>query len=399
MGQFSHIIKQWTLYFRNIPQWRVLISKLLSFVAIVIVIHPQQASGELHLTYHGTFCLGSCKSDAGKYYCDSIDWGETGIKSMFCSPNYQTTVQGEECLDECAQNGQNYYLCHTNNFFSRWDYCGPVWNNINYITSTYGALCYDQCATNGEDYYWCNTRKGWDYCSPRPNVDYYNNPCKATHPYAKNDESYYWCYLTKGSWDYCGLQTPKTSFFRSSNYRQLCRDNCEYYRNKNYFYCYTSKGWDYCSPWPNVIYRGVPCRDDHSCDLHGQGYYWCYTNNSWDYCGLIEEIECQDSHKLRTKWQARQDMYQCSDLGNRRRVTFALNTAANIAERRDFPSPGTWRAASLSDRNMGEKFVSHLTRQAWTVDSLKPYLRWNANLLSWPPMKLYLFDISFNESF
>ena len=228
-----------------------------------------------------------------------------------------------------------YYWCHTNNyFFNRWDEFGPVWNNTNYITSTYGTLCYDQCATRGYKYYWCHTRKGWDYCSPRPNVDYQNNPCEATHPCTKHDKSHYWCNLEKGGSGYCGLQTPKTLFFRSLTYAKLCGDNCEYYSNKDYFYCYTSKGyWDFCSPWPNVTYRGVPCRDDHSCDLHRKSYYWCYTDedNSWDYCGLVEGIECQYSHRLRTKRQVRQDLYQCTDSANRRLVTFVRNTAANIA--------------------------------------------------------------------
>ena len=314
------------------PQWRVPISKLLLFVAIVIVIHPQQASGELHLTYRGTICLGSFKSEGGKYYCDSIDHGKSVIKSMSCSPKNQMTVKGQKCGDECAQRGQDYYWCHTNNFFSLWDYCGPVWNNINYITSTYGALCYDQCAKNGKTYYWCNTRKGWDYCSPRPNVDYHNNPCRATHPCAKNDQNYYWCYLEKGGWGSCGLQTPKRSFFRSSNYRQLCRDNCEYDSQKGYYFCFTSKGWDYCSPWPDVTYKDVSCRDYHSYDLHGENYYWCKTKDSWDYCGVVEGFECQCSHGLRTKRQVREhSLCRCVDLGNRQRVEFHLNPAANIA--------------------------------------------------------------------
>lgn len=228
-----------------------------------------------------------------------------------------------------------FYLCYTNNyFFNRWDEFGPVWNNTNYITSTYGAPCYDQCATRGYKYYWCHTRKGWDYCSPRPNVDYQNNPCEATHPCTKHDNSYYWCNLEKGGSGYCGLQTPKTLFFRSLTYTKLCGDNCEYYSNKDYYYCYTSEGyWDYCSPWPNVTYRGVPCRDDHSCDLHRKSYYWCYTDNdnSWDYCGLVEGIECQYSHRLRTKRQVRQDLYQCTDSANRWVVTFVRNTVAKIA--------------------------------------------------------------------
>jgi len=324
------------------PQWRVPVSKLLLFVAIVIVIHPQQPSGELHLTYHGTFCLGSCKSEGGTYFCDSIDRGETEIKSMMCSPKNQTTVQGKECSNECAQGERDYYWCDS--LFGP-DNCGPVWNNTNYIT-TYGALCYDQCATRGYNYYWCHTSEGWDYCSPRPNVDYLNNACEATHPCAKHDESYYWCnvdwrdlntwdYLkfqfSGYRWGYCGLQTPKT-FFRSSTSKKLCGDNCEYYW-LNYYYCYTSEGdWDYCSPWPNVTYRDVPCRDDHSCDLHGYGYYWCYTDNSWDYCGLIEGFECQCSQGLRTKRQVREHVFcRCVDRGNRQQVDFYLNPAANIA--------------------------------------------------------------------
>ena len=228
-----------------------------------------------------------------------------------------------------------YYWCHTNNyFFNRWDEFGPVWNNTNYITSTYGALCYDQCATRGYKYYWCHARKGCDYCSPRPNVDYQNNPCEATHPCTKHNKSHYWSNLEKGGSGYCGLQTPKTLFFRSLTYAKLCGDNCEYYSNKDYYYCYTSEGyWDFCSPWPNVTYRGVPRRDDHSCDLHRKSYNWCYTDddNSGDKCVLVEGIECQYSHRLRTKRQVRQDLYQCTDSGNRRRVTFVRNTAANIA--------------------------------------------------------------------
>lgn len=327
------------------PQWRVPISKLLLFVAIVIVVHPQQASGELHLTYRGTICLGSVKSKGSKYYCDSIDRGETEIKTMMCSPKNQMTVKGEECRSKCAQRGEDYYWCYLSSFSFSSDYCGPVWDNYNYITSTYEALCYDQCAKTSWlfNYYWCNTRKGWDYCSPRPKVDYQNNPCKASHPCAKHDKSYYWCNSDKVGWrvwgwkiwydwGYCGLHTPKTSFFRST-FKKLCESNCEYYSFFNRYYCYTSEGWDYCSPGYDVTCRGVFCRYDHSCDLHGHGYYWCYTDNdnSWDYCGLIEGVECQYSHRLRTKRQARQDLYQCTDLGNRVMVVFEPNTAANIA--------------------------------------------------------------------
>lgn len=226
-----------------------------------------------------------------------------------------------------------FYWCHTNNyFFNRWDEFGPVWNNTNYITSIYGALCYDQCATRGYKYYWCNTRKGWDYCSPRPNVDYHNNPCRATHPCAKNNKNYYWCYLEKGGWGFCGLQSPKTSFFRSSSYRELCRDKCEYDSQKGYYFCYTSKGWDYCSPWPDVTYKDVSCRDEHSCDLHGENYYWCKTKDSSDYCGVVEGFECQSSQRLRTKWQVHEHLLRrCKDLGNRRQVDFYINPGTDIA--------------------------------------------------------------------
>ena len=323
------------------PHWRVPLSNLLLFVAMVIIMHPQQASAKLHLTYHGTICIGSCNLQGdNKYYCDSIDRGETTVKSMLCSSENQMTVTGQKCRDQCGQSGKDYYWCHTGVLIG-WDYCGLVKNNTDYVTSKYGAVCYDECGTGKQNYYWCHTRKGWDYCSPRPNVDYYNNPCKADHPCAKHDESYYWCNLQKRSWDYCGPHVPKMLLFRSSQYRQICIENCKYYSSGKYYYCHTSKGWDYCSPVPDVTYKGVPCRDQHSCDRHGESYYWCYTDkdNNWNYCGVIEGSQCEYSvSEATTKRRSPpgQNQLQCfpvsEDRGNLRRVDFLLNPNANIAE-------------------------------------------------------------------
>ncbi|XP_060720627.1 uncharacterized protein LOC132841977 [Tachysurus vachellii] len=74
----------------------------------------------------------------------------------------------------------------------------------------------------------------------------------------------------------------------TSKYKRLCYDACDMH-GKNYHWCNTYKGWDYCSLKKNTDYKGNECKDDHPCDLHGKKYYWCYTKTgSWGYCGKVE---------------------------------------------------------------------------------------------------------------
>ena len=331
------------------PRWIVLMRTLVLCIAMATIINLQQACGELHLTYHGTICIGDCKLTSEKYYCDSIDRGETEVKSMLCSPKSQKDVTGTKCENECAKRGRDYYWCQKGTTSavtkrSGWGYCGLVRDNTNYVTSYYDALCYDQCAKREEDYYWCNTRKGWDYCSPRANVDYKNKPCKEDSQCAKHDEKYNWCYLKEGSWGYCGFLKTKLVSYRTSQYRKICIDDCAFYETKDYYYCYTSDGkWDYCSPVPDITYQGVPCRTGHRCDLHDEDYYWCYTDTSdnWDYCGVIEGSKCEyhveaSIATTRAVGGSSRQTFQCYDWGNQRMTEFVEEATDNIADGQQF---------------------------------------------------------------
>ncbi|KAI4903128.1 hypothetical protein NFI96_007895 [Prochilodus magdalenae] len=73
----------------------------------------------------------------------------------------------------------------------------------------------------------------------------------------------------------------------SSTYGVLCYNTCDKH-GKDYYWCKTRKGWDYCSPAQNRDYKDNACRDDHPCDKHDKDYYWCYKNEGWGYCGTVE---------------------------------------------------------------------------------------------------------------
>ncbi|KAG7313865.1 hypothetical protein KOW79_022361 [Hemibagrus wyckioides] len=159
---------------------------------------------------------------------------------------------------------------------------------LNHYTSTYGLLCYDACHLHKKEFYWCNTKKGWDYCSLNSNTDYKGFQCKDDHPCDLHDKEYYWCYNQAGDSNYCGIVALRTVLYRSSTYQSECRDECSYDESRLYYWCNTAKGWDYCSPSPDVTYKNEPCRADHGCNTHGYDYSWCWTASSWDYCGFTE---------------------------------------------------------------------------------------------------------------
>merc|ERR1712211_62004 len=54
--------------------------------------------------------------------------------------------------------------------------------------------------------------------------------------------NYYWCrHSGDGSWDYCSLDEKHT------RYGEDCTSACTN-EGKDYFWCDTADGWDYCSP-------------------------------------------------------------------------------------------------------------------------------------------------------
>ncbi|KAK2865543.1 hypothetical protein Q7C36_001599 [Tachysurus vachellii] len=169
----------------------------------------------------------------------------------------------------------------------------------NHYTAQYRQLCQDACRIGFWKYYWCNTNKGWDYCSLKENTDYKGNECKDDHPCDLHCQDYYWCYTKTGSWDYCGKVTPKKEkskqIFKGSHYLRECKDECSYDYSKSYYWCYMDDDWDYCSPTPDVTYKGELCRSNHPCDTYGHDYSWCRTDTGWDYCGIVEDIGICDA--------------------------------------------------------------------------------------------------------
>ena len=143
-------------------------------VFLVAVLLPEGVSGQkTHMTHLGTLCIDSCRLRGDSYMCESID-NDGQQKTMYCSPQRNKDQHGWSCRGDspCTKWKYDYYWCY-NSWGWHWGYCGL--DNLNYYTSTYQALCYDPCQVTGFLRFAssCHTDKGWDYCSVRPNVDYY----------------------------------------------------------------------------------------------------------------------------------------------------------------------------------------------------------------------------------
>jgi DNA/RNA endonuclease G (NUC1) len=92
-------------------------------------------------------------------------------------------------------------------------------------------------------------------------------------------------------------------------YQERCcapNSQCQQDKDGKYFWCYVVDNphwyslvsWSYCGPpYSAVTTKSVPCRDGHSCGLHGKSYYWCYTDDggNWDYC-CAPYSPCNDKH-------------------------------------------------------------------------------------------------------
>lgn len=176
-----------------------------------------------------------------------------------------------------------------------------------HFSSKYDLLCTE--FSQEYSYCWCNTLNGWDYCSFEQNSTHDKQRCKPDHTCAKHGKGYSWCYTDNGKWGYCGQIAPKgglqdqakiVSHMTSSF--MPCLNDCGRAMGKDYYWCYTSVDWDYCSPMPQVTTRNQQCRADFPCSLNGESYYWCYTVGSkWDYCGLFQAAEC--TYKEADSWK------------------------------------------------------------------------------------------------
>uniref|UniRef100_A0A8C4RHZ8 Uncharacterized protein n=1 Tax=Erpetoichthys calabaricus TaxID=27687 RepID=A0A8C4RHZ8_ERPCA len=207
-------------------------------------------------------------------------------------------------------------------------------------------------------YYWCKTRKRWDYCSPKQGLDIYGNKCKPDHPCGYHDGStgYTWCNLEKGGWGKCGKVHERDVLFVSSTYNLVCQDECSTY-GYDFFWCNTLKGWDYCSPLPDVTYKKEQCRSDHKCGLNGKSYNWCWTEKGWDMCGPIAEGECAHTVQNTQKRSLVAPELICTinDSGNRRLTRFEMQATSDLLDGSPYLNTATdliaqWRNDLLTNQ-------------------------------------------------
>ncbi|XP_039607903.1 uncharacterized protein LOC120527975 [Polypterus senegalus] len=288
-----------------------------------------------HYTHLGTPCLTDCEKKNNIYTCTSIQ-GDGHYASSYCSPEEGLDYQGRKCKQDtpCNQYGYGYYWCYVVGSLTGWGYCGLVKTYLEHLTATYHIPCKDQCdQRESTSYYWCETWKGWDYCSPEQGLDMYGRRCKSDHPcdYHGDSTKYTWCYLENGSWEKCGKVYERDLLYISSSYNLICQDDCTTY-GYDYFWCNTLKGWDYCSPVPDVTYKKEPCRSDHKCGLNDESYNWCWTEKSWDYCGPIAEGECAYTVQNTFKESSAETGIICTitDRGNRRQVIFFMQATTDL---------------------------------------------------------------------
>lgn len=335
------------------------------FLTLVLCVSPWSTSGKTFYSHHGIKCTGDCHPQGllQTYQC-TVHKTDGREELQYCSPMSGVDYKGNVCFYCCEQQDHGYYQCET---ASGLGYCGDVIEDFNHYTLTYGMPCYDSCETRGQNYYWCLSTKGWDYCSPRRNVDYKGNACRQDHPCDTHGRDYHWCYLDKGGWDKCGRVEPKLVIHDTIS-RKRCTDDCQYSR---YFWCHIHGSWGYCSPAPDVTYRGVPCRSDHNCGDHGKGYSWCYTtdNNDWDYCGVISPGECRYSVPHRTKRQPKKpnqtnppQVICTREDNNRRRVTMfeAVVNHQAIADSHNYRAEAFNLINEWDGRGLGQQARSNL---------------------------------------
>ncbi|XP_067236600.1 uncharacterized protein [Chanodichthys erythropterus] len=157
-----------------------------------------------------------------------------------------------------------------------------------------GTKCIEDCKLD-DGVYKCKTiDKDGKYqtmnCSPQENMDSQGRPCTDPSVCENNKEDY--CVCRSASWGYCGTVKTELNHY-GSTYGLVCYDNCDK-RNKDYYWCNTAKGWDFCSPSENTDYMNRPCKEDSPCGYHGENYKWCWLKGgSWGLCG---EVMTNENH-------------------------------------------------------------------------------------------------------
>ncbi|XP_030076324.1 uncharacterized protein LOC115481375 [Microcaecilia unicolor] len=307
-------------------------SRFLLLLTLTIALRLQTAISKVFFSHLEGYCSDTCKKSGKEFKCNIINQNGDA-ESQYCSPQEGLDYRGRECKDEhpCGKYGQDFYWCYLKEeiYLNSRAVCGLIFNDVDHFTSTDNMACKGECSARSTGAFQCDTGISHDYCSPEVNVDYYGRECRRDHPCGKYGENYHWCYLKRGSHEKCGMIEPKVVSHRTRSYGALCLGEC-LAEGRDYFWCETLRGWDYCSPLPDVTYRNVPCRVDHPCDLHGKSYYWCYTDNSWDYCGPVENNECAYTKVPTGKKIFPNSELICHDDRNDMLAQFIVQTAPKI---------------------------------------------------------------------
>ncbi|XP_030076339.1 uncharacterized protein LOC115481389 [Microcaecilia unicolor] len=360
-------------------------SGFLLLLTLTIALRLQTANGKNFISYLGSNCYDSCKKSGNEFQCNIINQNGK-IESQYCSPQEGLDYRGRECKDEhpCGKYEKDYYWCYLKDEMLSKDheYCGLIIDDLNHFTSTHNMVCKDECSTRSTGAFQCDTGISRDYCSSVENVDYYGRRCSEDHPCGLYGGNYHWCVLERGGWGKCGMVEPKVVSHRTRSYGALCLGEC-LAEGKDYFWCETLRGWDYCSPLPDVTYTNVPCRADHPCDLHGKSYYWCYTDSSWDYCGPVENNECAyDKVSIEKKIVPDSELV-CQEEGNWTETRFVVQIEPKILSDSNsymyeaHMMINRWRNDFLDEENTPQRLLSlhgklHLDHHGFTnVDDIQ----------------------------
>ena len=171
--------------------------------------------------------------------------------------------------------------------------CFAAGNN-GIISSTYRLPCGTRCKWfdgyfSYLSFYYCYTERGWDFCSPYPELDFVGETCLTVCMLIDNA---YQCGVGNQK-RYCSISTSKPIQLDSAG--NICTSACEKKTIPTYYTCNSMKPngvkyLGYCSPSKNVDCRNIPCQSYET----RNGYLYCYpgSGNYMYSAGLIEDSGC-----------------------------------------------------------------------------------------------------------
>ncbi|CAG7822330.1 unnamed protein product [Allacma fusca] len=135
--------------------------------------HPKGSQGDL--------CKDACENHEKNYFSCHLSNGSID----YCSPRPGMDSFGNTCQQNCSNSNahrcqQNLKNCSWNDVASSFSFSEanfpPDYEMPN--GSQTGVPCTTKCESEGKRYFSCDIQTGiWDYCSPRPGMDYMGTEC------------------------------------------------------------------------------------------------------------------------------------------------------------------------------------------------------------------------------